>query len=100
VAEQKADQQLRGGQKQQHKSGHGAGVGQCVLGEQLAQAGRAGQQGHAATVAQGRQLRADQQGFAQPGIVRQRLPAAGVGLTQGAGQAFAILQRVQLREGR
>jgi len=40
VAEQKADQQLRGSQQQQHQHGDSDGVSEGMLSKQIEQAGR------------------------------------------------------------
>ena len=94
MAEQKADQQLRSSQQQQHQHGDCDGIGQRVLGEQVEQAGRARHDRQGASIAEGDVLRADHGGVAEPGVMLHCLPAAGVGGTSSARQASIALQHL------
>ncbi|MNQ78199.1 hypothetical protein D3C85_931020 [compost metagenome] len=86
VAEQEADQQLRGRQQRDHQQQHGSRVLEGALAEQLDQARAAGQHGDAFAVATVEHLGADQRVAAEQAVLGQFHPAAGLGQGLAAGQ--------------
>ena len=90
VAQKKTDQQLRGGQQQQHQHRDCQGVGQGVLGEQVEITGGASADRQVASIAECDALGADHGRSAEPGVVLQCLPAAGIGCALRIGQTVAL----------